>query len=488
MKKRFYLLMFAVFGMLASCSNDDITDGNVQKKPKRVFMAETEMPADTRTLLNPDNYVLWTWGDHISIFDQSPILEEYELTEGAGTNMGKFSYIENPFDGDFQAGTELNDVIAIYPHNTNNKVTYNGDGSYLIPGSIPLVQNYEEHTLPYGALPMVAVSKDNNLKFKNMGAIIELKVKSAVPNLVLHKISINSKEKERLFIGGRCSFTVYADGKEPNVKVLYPYQDVVALDCNKTVLSDTDAKTFRIAVAPTNFVNGFTITLFTDKGVSQTFEAKPTDLKRNQLLAMPEIVFAPEVIVPELPSHVEWVDLGLPSGTKWANCNVGAEYPEDSGILCAFGEMTTKTKFSEVNYAYCKIAPDGINFIYEEWDNISGNPEYDIATARWGESARTPTNTEMQELMNADNCSWTWTTQNGVDGYLVKSKRNENSIFLPNTGYFLPGSYYDDSTLYRTSTTNYSFFTYALCMQSTSYFIDDTAMRVSGEPVRAVSN
>ena len=117
--------------------------------------------------------------------------------------------------------------------------------------------------------------------------------------------------------------------------------------------------------------------------------------------------------------HV-WIDLGLPSGTKWATTNVGASTPEDYGNYYAWGETTTKSSYSTSNY------------------NYSNNPttlplERDAAYVNWGSSWRMPTKAEQDELRTE--CTWTWTTQNGVNGYKVTSKTNGNSIFLPAAGY-----------------------------------------------------
>ena len=118
----------------------------------------------------------------------------------------------------------------------------------------------------------------------------------------------------------------------------------------------------------------------------------------------------------------EWVDLGLPSGLKWATCNVGAETPDEYGDYYAWGETETKAEYTvgnSVTYG-------------EQMSDISGNAQYDAATANWGGSWRMPTEAEQQELIN--NCTWEWTTQNNVNGYRVTGT-NGNSIFLPAAGY-----------------------------------------------------
>lgn len=116
------------------------------------------------------------------------------------------------------------------------------------------------------------------------------------------------------------------------------------------------------------------------------------------------------------------VDLGLPSGLKWASCNVGADSPEDYGDYFAWGEISPKDEY---------ITGNNITF-GEQMDDISSNAQYDAATANWGEGWRMPTKEEMQELN--DECIWTWTTYKGVYGCQVTGP-NGNSIFLPAAGY-----------------------------------------------------
>ena len=117
-----------------------------------------------------------------------------------------------------------------------------------------------------------------------------------------------------------------------------------------------------------------------------------------------------------------YVDLGLPSGLKWATCNVGASSPEDYGDYYAWGELSTKDEYTESNCSTYK----------EHIGNISGNPQYDVARKKWGGSWRMPTRAEFKELI--DNCTWEWTTKGGHNGYKVTGP-NGNSIFLPAADY-----------------------------------------------------
>lgn len=117
----------------------------------------------------------------------------------------------------------------------------------------------------------------------------------------------------------------------------------------------------------------------------------------------------------------EYVDLGLPSGTKWATCNVGANSPEEYGNYYAWGETLPKITYTEDN-----SKTHGKNI-----GDISGNESYDAATANWGSDWRMPTYVEMKELV--EKCSWTWTTVNDISGFKVTGP-NGNSIFLPSAG------------------------------------------------------
>ena len=118
----------------------------------------------------------------------------------------------------------------------------------------------------------------------------------------------------------------------------------------------------------------------------------------------------------------DYVDLGL--SVKWATCNVGATKPSDYGNYYAWGETSTKSSYTQDN----SKTYNNDSYHYD----INSNSSLDAATANWGGSWRMPTEKEFQELL--DNCTWTWTEQDGHDGYKVTSKNNGNSMFLPAAG------------------------------------------------------
>ena len=136
----------------------------------------------------------------------------------------------------------------------------------------------------------------------------------------------------------------------------------------------------------------------------------------------------------------EWVNLGL--SVKWATCNVGATTPEDYGDYYAWGEIATKNTYNWSTYTLANGNYDALtkycnSSSYGTVDNKTTlEAADDAATQNWGGNWRMPTNDEWQELK--DNCTWTWTTKNSVNGYEVKAT-NGNSIFLSAAGYRFDG-------------------------------------------------
>ena len=197
--------------------------------------------------------------------------------------------------------------------------------------------------------------------------------------------------------------------------------------------------------------------------------------------------------VPDNKVH-DYVDLGLPSGIKWATCNVGATTPEGYGDYFAWGETTPKNNYDWSTYKYC----NGSSSTLTKYNTNSSNGTIDnkttldlsddAARANWGGTWRMPTRAEQEELIN--NCTWTWSTRNGVRGYKVTSKTNGNSIFLPAAGYrtgtsvYTVGSfgYYWSSSLYESIPNS----AYGLYFYSDNVDWNNCYSRDYGHTVRAV--
>lgn len=140
-----------------------------------------------------------------------------------------------------------------------------------------------------------------------------------------------------------------------------------------------------------------------------------------------------------------WINLGLPSGTLWATCNVGTFDPNNSGFRFAWGETQQKEEYKWATYNYCNGNGSEPYFKMTKYCNKNdfGNngftdnltellPEDDAATVNWGTDWQTPSIEQMKELVNSEYTTTEWTSYtNSVKGYLITSKSNGNSIFLP---------------------------------------------------------
>lgn len=134
-------------------------------------------------------------------------------------------------------------------------------------------------------------------------------------------------------------------------------------------------------------------------------------------------------------NHPHMIDLGLPSGTLWACCNVGASKPEEYGSYYAWGETKTKSVYIWPTYSYWYDSDGDYQRDRNEFTNIGidiAGTSYDAATANWGAPWRMPTLAQIQELL--DNTTSKWTTQNGVYGRKFTG-RNGGFVFLPTAGY-----------------------------------------------------
>ena len=175
----------------------------------------------------------------------------------------------------------------------------------------------------------------------------------------------------------------------------------------------------------------------------------------------------------------EYVDLGLPSGLKWATHNVGANAPEKYGNYFSWGEISPKNEYNTSSTMGVQMT------------DFSGNPQYDAATSNWGDTWRMPTKAEMEELMTL--CEWNSVQKDGVLGVKVTGP-NGNCLFLPAAGHaYGPSIYFIDYGCYYWSSSPYdsseNIFAYFLSYDVYTGFYEgmDHSERLYGLPIRPVS-
>lgn len=148
----------------------------------------------------------------------------------------------------------------------------------------------------------------------------------------------------------------------------------------------------------------------------------------------PDVPVTPDDPTPEDPITPKVtpgtaVDLGLSSGTKWANYNLGATSETDAGYYIAWADTIAREDYSRANYLHYE---DGKYLDLGKVFNANNDYTLDAARYIWGGTWRVPTEVEMSELWME--CTWTWTTKNGIPGFTVTGP-NKKSIFLPAVGY-----------------------------------------------------
>ena len=191
-----------------------------------------------------------------------------------------------------------------------------------------------------------------------------------------------------------------------------------------------------------------------------------------------------------------YVDFGLPSGTIWASCNIGASKPEEVGDYFAWGETAPKDDYSWATYSLCNGSSTTLNkyCLRANYGTVDGLktllPGDDAATAILGEGWSMPTREQFEELLNGGYTSWTKTEVNGVQGIKVTSTTTAASIFLPIGGYRSGTDVYSKSSGYYWTRNMHSSIDYlanAFAIES-SVSTDNSKSRFCGLNIRPVAS
>ena len=448
--KRISLYLGLVAALVTSCSIQE-KDFVTLQQDDVIFYASFEQPSEgTRVYANENLYLRWTADDRVSIFNKITYNQQYKFLGETGDNSGGFNRVDA---AEFVTGNEIPHVVSVYPYQEGTKISEDE----VLTLTLPAEQRYAENTFGLGANTMVSVSEDNVLQYKNVGGYLRLSLYGE--GVRVSSITLKGNNGEKL--AGKATITMPLDGA-PVVVLAEDASDVITLDCDPPVaLSATaeESKDFWIVVPPETFSKGFTVSVSqTFGGVFEKSTSKSISIVRNNLSKMSPMEVEVEGGTPTVPIP-EAIDLGLPSGLKWASFNLGASKPEEYGDYYAWGDPFTyyypgealsdspewkdgkEEGYSWSSYKWCMGS-------YTTLTKYCQNPSYgyngftdtktildlkdDAAYMALGGNWRMPTNTEFTELL--DNCTWTWTTQNGVNGCLLTG-RNGNSIFFPAAGY-----------------------------------------------------
>ena len=277
------------------------------------------------------------------------------------------------------------------------------------------------------------------------------------------------------------SATVEIVSGSGNYELTVSNPDVVdaSLDGSKVIITSKVPGTMEVEVTQTTPANAprkapaihhSTVTV-KDVDTGQTADI-------NVTITEEEVLLCPD------DNHPHMIDLGLSSGTLWSCCNVGADKPEGYGGYYAWGETEEKDYYDWSTYIHC----DGsIETCHDLGSDIAGT-QYDVAHIKWGDSWVMPSNDQEVELYN--NCTYTWTIMNGVEGGLFTGP-NGGTIFLPAAGHRLNNnlSFAGLQGEYWSSTQDPSYLPNACNLSNNSYnaIEGDNRPRWFGLTVRPVS-
>ena len=397
--------------------------------------------------------------------------------------------------------------FAVYPYSESHKFTSETALTYNLPATYTYekvesnifskttngVTSYPTNNT---SIPLVGKIEDGNIVFKHIGGLAVIRIDKMPVSSGTLKITANEQ--------------LSGDFSIADLSVSEPV-------ITTTTSSDNNTVTFSFSNASTESAGVFYLPLATgsysgmkieiasnDNTTSSTINYGTLDVVRASVTAIPLYnnsgtieKYVKDSDGKYIINGHKFVDLGL--SVLWAETNIGAESAVDDGYYFAWGETDTPTKstYSSGNYKYGTSYSNMTKYNTDDKKTVL-EKEDDAAYVNWGSSCRMPTKDEFEDLANSDNCEWTWTTENNVNGYKVTSKKTgytNNSIFLPASGHRfnerlndhnLEG-YYWPSTLIGSTESTYPYYAYQFHLRSYGYGCGDGSYRYDGHTVRPVA-
>ncbi len=350
--------------LFSACQQVELLNEPDSLDPNDIVYASIEDAADTKTYLDGKK-VLWNSGDEILAFIGKNLRRKYVVSaESVGTSEGSFIK-----DADYEhigSSSPISHNIAFYPF---VELICKAEGeSYVLENlSLPSVQTYVADSFCPGSFPMMAVSADTDdvdFRFKNLCGILKLQLQGEG---TIASITVKGNSDE--ILAGSASLTM-SHGGIPAISIASDGLKEVTLDCGEGVVLNADAPTsFLISLPPTDFTNGFTVTVSDSQGGTAEYSTvKQNIIGRSQILRMP----VKEYIAERQPQEVDYIDeYGINhgqgveiDGVVWAPVNCG---------------------YHETDFKYGKLYQWGRKYgqgysgeLYDIYDNIIG--DYSDAT------------------------------------------------------------------------------------------------------------
>ena len=278
----------------ASIQEESVNSERIKSAADEVFYATLEQSggADATKVYADENLkVLWNADDRITIYNRYTYGYQYAFQGITGDSAGAFLKKED--DAEFVTGNPLEHIYAVYPYREDNKINNSGQVSLTWPST----QTYKAESFGIGANVMVSVTDNNQLRFRNVGGYLAIKLYG--DNVSVSSITLRGNNGEKL--SGRATITCAPDA-DPALTFQSASSESLRLECPMPVLignSAESATTFWMVVPPTEFTQGFNITVRTSNGLV-FYKSKDIayDIERNTLCRMAAIEVIPSDIVP----------------------------------------------------------------------------------------------------------------------------------------------------------------------------------------------
>lgn len=391
----------------------------------------------SKTTRDAEGKVFWSAAEEISLFYGSGENggSKFTSTNNAAAKTAQFSGVINVITGVVEDTDDIS-FWGIYPYNSENSC--DGSSATMV---IPNIQTSKEGSFSDGVFPSIGRSLGLVMGFYNVCG--GFKFQLSQENIT----SITFRGNNNEVIAGKVKVAFGQDGKPAVTDIVSGEQEIVVTPAGGGAFQ-TGVDYF-IVIRPVTFSQGVTFEFQKADGsrgtrmVNASFPINRSQFQHSASAIDSGVTFP----VPNA------VDLGL--SVRWMACNLGASSPEEYGDYYAWGEIepyysshdpltwkTGKTAgYTWASYKWCNGSSSSLTKynIRETRGTVDGknilSEDDDAAHIILGGEWRLPTDTEWQELI--DNCTWTWTTANGINGFLVTSNRpgyTDNSIFIPAAG------------------------------------------------------
>ena len=398
----------AVAALASACSSDAVTDAleNNTGKAETVTLVASQPGNDTRVGFTEEGKGYWQANDAIGVWSKGDNkFNSFALASSAGEATATF------------IGTVVNGVgdYAVYPYNEkhslqDNVLTYYLPEEYTYT-SVDQTFFPENKDGKSFCMPMLGtISGGYVVTFSHLAGVVCLQI----DKMPAESGTVKVTEASNKLCG---TFTANLTDTNPEIKTAESSADKSMTFTYSGATADKPG-IFYLPVASGSY--NLTVEVASAKKSSTTSVSVEMVCARLQVV---NVVTNYEYVI----NGHKFVDLGLPSGLLWAEANVDAKTAYDDGGYYAWGETSTKNSYTLGNYSsvpcYCSLAA-----------------ENDVATTKWGSDCRMPTQSEMSELCNKNNCTWTWVScknsaGENIDCYKVVSVKNGNFIYLPASGY-----------------------------------------------------